>query len=592
MSARDDEPLSDVAAFRRLLPWLRGDAGLYALALLLAPVTAATVIAQPWLLQRAIDQHIAPAAAGTGDLSGLADAAALYLVSIVLGFVFQTGHMLALSYAAMRTITRLRRAVFQHTLSLGQSFFDRTPTGRLLTRATSDVEALGETLTAGAITIVLDVLQVVGVVTAMLWLDARLTATLLLVAPPLALIVELLRKRLRALFGLIRDAQAALNAYLSERLDGLEVVQLHRDEARTQAAFRARLHRYRDAAVRTNIYDALMYATVDGLTSVTMALLLAYGAFAAEGTLTAGLMAAFIEYVARLFRPIQEFSGKVAVIQRAGAALVKLFGLLDVEERVQGGTAQLGDVRGELVLEDVSFAYGDGPDVLHGVSLTVPPCTTVAVVGRTGSGKSTIGRLLSAAYCGYRGSIRLDGHELCDLSPDAVRAAVGTVRQDVQLFPADVRFNLSLGRDLSDDALLDAVRRAHASDVVARLGGLDGRVEHAGRNLSAGEAQLLSFARTLAHDPPLLVLDEATASVDSATEARIQAATAEVLAARTTLVIAHRLSTITTADLIVVLDGGRVEEQGTHAELLRKGGAYAALFEAQLATPEAPAVAL
>jgi ATP-binding cassette subfamily B multidrug efflux pump len=256
--------------------------------------------------------------------------------------------------------------VFQHTLSLGQSFFDRTPTGRLLTRATSDVEALGETLTAGAITIVLDVLQVVGVVTAMLWLDARLTATLLLVAPPLALIVELLRKRLRALFGLIRDAQAALNAYLSERLDGLEVVQLHRDEARTQAAFRARLHRYRDAAVRTNIYDALMYATVDGLTSVTMALLLAYGAFAAEGTLTAGLMAAFIEYVARLFRPIQEFSGKVAVIQRAGAALVKLFGLLDVEERVQGGTAQLGDVRGELVLEDVSFAYGDGPDVLHG----------------------------------------------------------------------------------------------------------------------------------------------------------------------------------------------------------------------------------
>lgn len=571
------ESRSDLSLFKSLLPFLRHDRGKYLLAILLAPASAAMVVLQPWLLKHIIDNYIEPQ-----DLAGLQQMALLFLGAVIVAFFFEVGYVLSLSYAAMNTITRVRRKVFSHTLRLAQSFHSKQPTGRLLTRATSDVEALGETLTAGAITIVLDVLQVVGILTAMFLMDARLTLTLLLVGPPLALIIELLRRRLRALYVLVRTSLSELNAYLSERLNGIKVVQLYSDEERTLAQFDERLDTYRNATIRTNIFDALMYATVDGLTSVTMALMLYYGSGGLfEGVATAGLLAAFIDYVAKLFRPIQEFSQKIAVLQRASAALGKIFSLLDVKEFVSSGDKEVGAAKGHLQLTNLSFGYDPGVNVLHGINLEIQPGEVVALVGRTGSGKSTLGLLLSRAFQGYTGSITLDGEEITDFELDSLRRTIGTVRQDVQLFPDTVEFNLSLGQPFTAEQLEHAISAAQAGEVVQKLGGLQGTIEEGGRNVSSGEAQLLSFARTLLHNPTVVILDEATASVDSLTEAKIQRATDVILEEKTTLVIAHRLSTIINADRIALLDQGRIIELGSHQELMGLGGAYADLFHQQ-----------
>ncbi len=568
---------TDLALLGKVVPFMRGDGWLYAIAFIAAPVSALLVVVQPWLLKVAIDDYII-----AGDPVGLQKVALAYLAAVIVAFIFESGYTLTLSYAAMRTITRLRDAIYAHTLGMSHSFYDRMPTGKLLTRATSDVEALGETLTAGAITIFLDVLLVIGILGAMFTLDPRLTLVMLLIGPPLAIFVEIIRRILRRLYLAVRTNLADLNAYLAERLHGVRIVQLYSDEARAIASFDERLYRYRNATIKTNVWDALMYATVDGLSSICMALMLWYGGSGYfEGAVTAGLLAAFIDYIGKLFTPIREFSAKVAVIQRASSALEKIFGLLDHQERIEEGD---GEVSGELeglVIDDVSFAYTEGHDVLDGVSLRVNPGEVVAVVGRTGSGKTTLGKLLIRAYQGYRGSIRLNGQEMSDLKLSSARQAIGMVHQDVMLFPGDVRFNLALGHEISDEELRDAIRIVHAEDAVKRVGGLGGRIEHEGRNLSVGEGQLLAFARTMAHDPPVVILDEATASVDSITEARIQEATKAMLERKTVLVIAHRLSTIMHADRIVVLSAGKVMEVGTHGELMEMGGLYADLFHSQ-----------
>jgi ATP-binding cassette, subfamily B, multidrug efflux pump len=574
---------SDMSLLWTLWDFARAHLRYFVLALVAAPVSTVLVVAQPMILQRAIDEYII-----VGDQEGIVQMAAIYLVIVLGAFVSEAAYTLFISFGAMRTIADVRLRIYRHTLSLSQSYFDKQPTGKLLTRATSDVEALGETLTAGAVTIVLDVLVVCGVVVGMFLMDAELSLVLLLVVPPLALAVNLLRKILRRLYLQVRTSLATLNAYTAERLTGVEVVQLYGDETRTLTAFNKHLFDYRDTTIRTNVWDALLFAVVDGLSSVTMAMMLWYGAQGIfEEALTAGVLAAFIDYVAKLFRPIQQFSQKVAVIQRAMSALEKITDLLDVAPPKRERDLPLSlEQPSELVLDKVSFAYGpDAPRVLDEVSLQLRPGQVVALVGRTGSGKSTVGKIISSAYEGYEGSIRLAGIELKEVALPDARRFVGTVRQDVHLFPGTVRFNLCLGREVDDATLEQALATASAVDVVERLGGLDGELRAGGDNISQGEAQLLAFARLLVDDAPLVVLDEATASVDSLTEAAIQLATEKILKQKTVLVIAHRLSTISQADLIVVLDKGRVVEQGTHEELLRLDQHYAGLCRQQFQSP-------
>lgn len=575
------------AIISRMWPFAAPSGGLFLTALILTPIATLISLAQPWLMKAAIEEHIEGVGAGAASemgLDSLGKVAAAYLGAVALGYVVRSTYSIIISIAGQKTVLRLRSHVVEHLLTRSPSFFDKRPAGALLTRATSDIEALGESLSSGVVTILLDVLTIIGVLIAMFMLEWKMTLLLLAVAPPLALIIELCRRRLRQTYNTIRTSLSTVNAYLNEQVNGMEVVQLFNHQKGSHDGFIERNTVYKDATIRSNVYDALMYAAVDGIGSICIALMLWYATGRAEVGITAGLMVAFIDYLNRLFRPLREFSGKIAIIQRAGAALQKVTGLLDTDESIDSGTKTLVQVKGEVVFEDVRFGYRPEPEyeVLKGVSLKVSPGEVVAIVGSTGCGKTTLTRLLSRCYEGYSGRITLDGVEIRELTLPTVRQAVARVRQDIQLFPDTVKFNVDLGNPELDMAQLEsAAELVNADRVIASLPqGWQHELTERGANVSVGQGQLLSFARTMAYDAPVVILDEATASVDPVTEALIQTAIERILERKTVLVIAHRLSTITAADRIVVMDAGRVVESGTHQELLAADGHYAGLYHA------------
>lgn len=600
MTEGEDKAPSGAAAFGLLVrfwQFARKHKRWIVLGCAMIPLVAAMSTLRPLLLKHAIDDSIP-----SGDRVGLRTMGLFFMVAVVAEFLCQAVQIYALQRGGHATISDMRRHVFRHVLRLPARFYDNHAIGSLLSRTTSDVEALSETLSFGVFTIITDIVMIASIVVAMFILDPVLTLWTSIVAPVLYVIVRYFGAALRRLQLEVRKAQAAQTGFLAEQLTGITVVQLFGRERASKEEYDRLGQRNLQATKLANILDSLLYSLMDGIAAFAIALMIWVAApgVAEGGGITLGLLFAFVDYLQRVFVPIREFSGKLATIQRASASLERIYGLLDETAEVRGaGDDPLKGWKGGLAVRDLEFRYKDaGPDVLRGISFDVAPGEVVAVVGRSGSGKTSLGRILTRFYDGYRGSVSIDvggrAVEISDIAPDVLRKHVLMVQQDVFLFQDDVSFNVSLGEDgLADDTprLRRALAVVQADKILEDRGGLALEVGERGGNLSVGEAQLVAFARVAAREPALLILDEATASVDSLTEQKVQHAVEQLLEGRSVIVIAHRLSTIRRADKILVLQHGRIVEQGAHDALMAKNGVYAELVRAGLEDGPTPEVA-
>ena len=609
--APDDEPLAaayDARLMRRLLQYARPYASLGAGAVLLLCFEGGTQLVGPALTRRVIDVAIPARNAGM-----VRTAALLYLLALAFQFGAGYGETVLTGLLGQRVMRDLRGQLFAHLQRLPVAYFDRTPVGRLVTRVTGDVEALNELFTAGVVAGLGDLFTLLAISVMMLAVDWRLAIASFIVIPFVVLVSRVFQGRVRTLYRDIRTRVARINAFAQERLTGLRVVQLFGRERAERARFDALNRAHLDVQLRSITVYALYFPAIEVLTTVALAALLVGAAGrVGAGTLTIGTVAAFLQLVRRFFQPLQDLSEKFNILQAAMAAAERIFGLLDTPTEPGGADAdpRRSDTvpapgadlaRGVTVeFEDVWFAYDlahtavgtRGTDrsaqaepewVLRGVSFRAAAGETLALVGHTGAGKSTIVALLLRFYDPQRGRILLDGVDVRTLPRELVRARVGYVQQDIFLFAGDIASNVRLSADLTDAALNDAAARVGADRVVHRLpGGWHHVLGERGATLSVGERQLLSFARAIAADPALLVLDEATSAVDSEAEAVIQDGLASLRQGRTTIAIAHRLSTIVDAEQILVLHHGRVVERGTHRELLARTGLYARLYRLQV----------
>lgn len=587
-AARDagEEPHSrppDRHLLRRLVGYLRPYRPAVAASLLLLFAGAALELAGPYLTKVALDRAIPDR-----DVGLLGWLLAAYVGALLLAFVCEYLDTLLTTWLGQRVMFDLRSQVFEHLQRLSLRYFDRNPVGRLMTRVTNDVEQLNEAFSSGLVAIFGDLFTVLFILGMMLQLNWRLALVTFTVLPLVAVATFLFRALIREAYGDIRVRLARINAFTQEHVSGIRVVQLFGREKPTFARFQAVNADHLEAHLRSITYYALFFPVVEVLTATGLALILWYGGGATlQGAMTVGVVAAFLQYTRRFFRPIQDLSEKYNILQAAMAASERIFQLLDTEPEVREDPHPLhlpSPGRGEIEFRDVWFRYDDeGEWVLRGVSFRARPGERVAIVGATGAGKSTIISLLMRFYEASRGEILFDGVPVHRVPLAELRGRISLVLQDVFLFSEDVAHNIRLGSaQISDEQVREAAVRVGADRFVRRLpAGYAQPLGERGTSLSVGERQLVSFARALAFDPLVLVLDEATSSVDSELEAQIEEALRELMRGRTSLVIAHRLSTVQGADQILVLHHGEIRERGTHGELLRRGGLYARLHELQ-----------
>lgn len=582
----------DAALMRRLLRYLRPYLGMTAAAVAMLLALAVLQLAGPYLTEVAIDRAI-PAR----DLRLIAWLGAAMAAALVAEFALEYGQTVLTAYIGQRVMVDLRDEIFRKLQRLAVGFYDRNPVGRLITRVTSDVETLNEMFTGGVVALFGDIFTLLVIMAWMLWVDWRLALVSFAVIPFIAAATRVFQTAVRRAYRDIRVRLARINAFLQEHVTGMRVVQLFGREARTAGRFDAVNRKYLDANLASIVAYALFFPAIELLTSVALASILLYGGGRVLGhTLTVGVLAAFLQLARRFFRPLQDLSEKYNILQSAMASSERVFRLLDAAETVREPAQPVAlarPVRGVVAFENVWFRYpgadgtGDAGDawVLRDVSFVARPGETVAIVGHTGAGKTTIINLLLRYYDVGRGRVTVDGVDVRDLPQHALRGLIGLVQQDVFLFTGDIASNIRLGAPIADAAVEAAARRVGAHRFIERLPARYAhRLGERGQSVSVGERQLLAFARALAVDPAILVLDEATSSVDAEAEALIQAAIAELMRGRTNIVVAHRLSTVQHADTILVLHHGQIRERGSHRELLAAGGLYERLYQLQLGT--------
>jgi ATP-binding cassette subfamily B protein len=600
---QEDEILGkayDARLMRRILQYLRPYRGKVALAVLLIFATGAAELAGPYLTRLAIDTAIAPVSAGSPQPpqpQNLPPILFAFLGALAIAFVFRYAQNMLMQAIGQGVMYDVRRQIFSHLQYQSLSYFDRNPVGRLMSRLTNDVDALNEFIGSTVVTVVGDLVILLGVVGVMLWMDWRLALVSLAVLPIIAFASMWFQRLMRTTYRQQRVRLSRVNTFLQENISGVLVMQLFNRERRQHKEFDKLNTSLLDANVEALKVFSFFFPIVGFLSTLAIALLLWYGSGAVlENTVSLGVLVAFFLYTERAFQPIRDLAEKYNIMQAAMAAAERVFMLLDETPAIVDppNPKSLGKVVGDIEFRDVHFAYNPEEPVLKGISLTIPAGTSVAIVGATGAGKTSIISLLSRFYDVQQGQILLDGVDVRDVSQRELRRHIGVVLQDPVLFSGTIARNIRLlDPEISDKEMKRAARFVNAATFIERLPDqYEHPVRERGSNLSVGQRQLITFARAIAFNPSvLLVMDEATSSVDTETEALIQDALIKLMRGRTSIVIAHRLSTIKHVDRIIVLHKGKVVEDGTHEELMARNGYYRRLYQLQYQEQEAGVVA-
>ncbi len=586
MTTSLEEPIHgkayDARLVRRLIPFARPYRRRFAgsIALLLGMFAADLVI--PYVIRLGVDGPIADARADGDVGSALRELGGLVAILgavAAIRLALQLGQLLVMTQVGQSILHDLRLKAFSHLQSLSLSYFDRNPVGRLVTRVTNDIETLNELFTSGVSVVFYDLVKIVGVIVVLLFIEPRLTGVALIGLPILVVVSFAFRNHARHAYREIRTRVSRLNAFLQECFQGMRVVQLFNQERRVLERFDGINAEHRKAHVRAHLNWSLFFPSIDLVSTAILAAVVWYSGLAiVDGEIQFGLFLQFWMMLGYLFDPIRELSEKYNVFQSAMASAERVFGLLDERSEIEAPEkpVPLEAARGAIEFDQVTFGYGEGPDVLRDVSFRIAPGEKIAIVGATGAGKTTIINLLGRYYDVRSGHVRVDGHDVRQLDPRALRRQIGLVLQDVFLFPGDILENIRLGdAGISEERVHEAARLVGADRFIEGLpDGYRSEVRERGATQSVGEKQLIAFARVLTFDPAILVLDEATAHIDPETERLLQRALEKTLTGRTAILIAHRLATIRHADRILVFHHGQLREAGTHEELVEQRGLY------------------
>jgi ATP-binding cassette subfamily B protein len=570
---------------KRIFKYVKPYRAIFIWSVILTILLAAISPVRPLLIKYTLDKCILP-----GNYEGLVTMSILMIAMLILQTLIQYNHTLLTNTLGQSVIRDLRINVFNHITKLRLKFFDKTPIGQLITRTVSDLETIADIFSEGLISMIGDTLQVVVIVGVMLYTDWELTLVVLVPIPFLIIATRIFQKAIKVAFQEVRTEVSNLNTFLQEHITGVSIIQYFARERQEYKKFYAINKRYRDANIRSNWYYSIFFPVVELISAMSLGLLVWYGSrsiLAKPDVVTPGTIAEFILYINMLFRPIRELADKFNTLQMGMVGAERVFKVLDTDEVTpNNGSAAPKKLEGNIKFNHVWFAYNDDQYVLKDLTFDVKAGETVALVGATGAGKSSTINILNRFYEIKKGEITVDGIQIADFDLDYLRRSIATVLQDVFLFSDTILNNITLNNpQISLEKVVEAAKKVGAHDFIERLpGGYQYNVMERGATLSAGQAQLISFIRALVHNPAILVLDEATSSVDTETELLIQKAIDNLMDGRTSIVIAHRLSTIQKADQIIVLDKGEIKEKGTHQELLKLDGYYKRLYDLQFSS--------